>query len=208
MTDSIDIEAIRCFWRWFEKQHPRPVAALDMRGSPQATEATQELHAALAAVKPGLAFLLGPARGEEAREFFITADSRKDLIPWVLALVEWSPEIAGMLVKGFRPRLELSAIQFRGATLRGDDLFFRAFQLPGDEIGITLHVPEMTDQNRAVLSHLAVLLLDHLLGEYDSMTMIDSLVVDPLPADHTALTGFAPFEMLRQFIDARKMKQE
>lgn len=186
------------FWEWFAAN--RDTIASNMRSSDQNTilKTLGEVDERLQRVAPGASFLYGHVDGEN--EFVATAGGVRDAIPSVQALIESAPTIAGWKFTAFRPPSGNGArITMEDLTLVVSDVTFQGFNLGEVGLGITLYPEGMTEDRRSLYQRAAITLMDHTIGEYDAMVLIDSLCVDPL-SDLPERSKTTPLSELREFL--------
>lgn len=126
-------------------------------------------------------------------EIVITANGDQSAFGAVVELVANAPEIPGWFVRAFRPRLAPEFAPYAAITLRGrevgvSDITFRCARSPGrNAVDLILCVPGYDDAVDADtppnsdISDAALLLLDHVLGEYDAVTRIWGMIVTGRP---------------------------
>jgi len=187
------------FWEWFSTN--RDTIALNMRSSDHNTiqKTLGDVDERLQLVAPGVSFLYGHNDGEN--EFVATARGDRDAIPNVHALIESAPLIEGWKFTAFRPPSEEHErrIEMGDLTLAVSDVSFQGFDLGEEGLGITLYPDGMTEDRRDLYQRAAIALMDHTIGEYDAMVLIDSLRVDPrsgIPEGSQTL----PLAGLREFL--------
>lgn len=193
-------DAEQAFWKWFDAN--KSILADGMiRGDAELQHLTSSrIRAEMAKVRPGLGFLMH-GKEDGTHGFIVTADGAKDNIAAVQSLVAAAPAMEGWSAAAFRPRAAMTRVKYRGVELGVDDVWFQAFRGPEGQIGITLYVRGLPKENYGKEAGAAILLLDHALGEYDSLTKIDSLEAEPLP-DDPAGAGLRPFLEIVPLIDS------
>src|SRR3954453_16316651 len=101
----------------------------------------------------------------------------------VKGLVAAAPPLAGWRVGAFWPRRELSAemvLCLEDEEVRPADGWFSDDQGKGD-LALTLFVRGLTPLNRRLRGPGAGLLMDHVLGESEALTVIGSVQAQTLP---------------------------
>lgn len=163
---------------------------------------TREIIAELAKVDTGLGFVFG-CHEDVVDEFCLKTQGHKDHVPAVLAMVEWAPTINGFRIRAFAPRMASPDARIRSGTVEigARDLTFLAYRLPDSKLGISIHVPGLSDDNRQAMETVALLLLDHVAGEYDALVTIDAIWVEPIP---DVTSELRPFHTLGAFLDDYK----
>jgi hypothetical protein len=187
------------FWEWFASNCES--IALGMRSDDQDTvkKTLGDVDERLQHVAPGVSFLYGHNDG--VNEFVATAGGDRDFIPNVNALIESAPTIDGWKFTAFRPPSENqeARITINDLTLAVSDVAFQAFDLGEEGLGITLYPDGMTEDRRDLYQRAAITLMDHTIGEFDAMVLIDSLRVDPL-SDIPEGSKTTPLSELREFL--------
>jgi hypothetical protein len=194
------------FWQWFQHNADRLLTEI-LSGDHAARErATDEVHRALAAVEPSLAFEFGGDADD--KEFVLSADGQRDNVDIIKALVASAPPLPGWRVVAFRPRMEITSsmvVQLQGEEVGPDDVWFHESE-EDSGLGMTLYVRGLTERNRQLRGLGAVLLMDHALGEHDALTLFAGLKAEPLP-DDPAGAELRPFAELAERIDAVKREK-
>src|SRR5262245_55605909 len=135
------------FWLWFHGNGDRVLRAM-IDGDDAAREgASEEVHEQLSRAGEGLVFLFGRPRGDDDKEFLVSADGKRDLVDAVKSLVAAAPPLPGWRVGGFRPRSpEIAgfALQIKDERVTADDVWFGHTEGAG-ELSVTLHVRGLND---------------------------------------------------------------
>ena len=195
----VDKQAMNDFWAWFEENEGSIVSAMTSGDTERIRTTINDVDSRMQKVTPGISFVFG---GNDAGfEFVVTAHGDVDYFPNVQAFVDASPEIEGWEIVAFRPPSTSidSKMKIGGIEIGATDIKFQAFDVVGG-IGITLYPTGMTEENRDLYSHAAVLILDYLVGEFVAGTKIESLMVEPLSnAEHGV--PMRPLTDLPEYLD-------
>lgn len=188
------------FWTWFSAESERLFHAVDA----SAIAVVEEVGDALREHHPGV-FCELPAKPEGANQtrMIFTPDGDVDLIETVRRLVATAPDLERWTFVPFRQRSAVGgSIKMKGVTLEESDVFYRTFSGPRGELWITLVIRGLTEDEDDPRAMLAILLMDHLIGELDSLTLIDSLAREPL--EDEGGEGLRPLATLPDLIDSYK----
>lgn len=189
------------FWTWFSGESERLFQAIDV----SATAVVEEVGAVLRDHHPGVCCELpAKAEGSPQATMVLTPDGNEGLVPTVRELVATAPQLARWNFVPFRQRGKPGVtIEMHGATLSDeDDVFYRIGSGPYGELRLTLFIRGLTQAEDDPRALMAVLLMDHLIGEQDSLTVIDSLI--RLPLGDEAESGLTPITSLAADIDHYK----
>jgi hypothetical protein len=190
------------FWRWFLDNGPRLRAAM-YGPDPDAREAAgEELREAVQAAEPGLILEFAQQIEGQPDQIVVSADGKPEYVDTVKDFVASAPPLPGWQLIAFRPRMEVGdsiVIDVQGERVEADDVWFRTAETT-DGLDLTLHVRGLTPGNEKLRRLGASLLAEHTMGEYDSLTLLDSRAVEPLPADPAA-AGLRPLGELLAVID-------
>lgn len=191
------------FWRWFAEQAEKLASLAASEDATDNERLLAEVKPRLGQVAPGLAFLMGRT-GEGPWEFIVSADGREERFPLVDALVAAAPHVPGWRITGFRPRWPVhpdTVIGYRGEQVRYGDVWWQADVLSDGRLELVLWIRGLTEQNYEARAGAAILLLDHALGEYDSVKKIAGLSAEGLPEGAIA-DGLRPLAELPGWVDS------
>lgn len=180
----------QAFWSWVQQEEERLYAAVE----DDAVALVEELCDVLQREHAGLVVEVyhGPheADADEAAEqerragMVISCNGYRERIEQVEAVVDSAPELKRWTVEAFRPRDRVAGISItlRGVELQADDVFAQVLQGGRGEVGVRLLVKGLEqDEEYEPRRHGAYLLLDHAVGELDSMRTIHHVEIDPYP---------------------------
>ncbi|SDM74548.1 hypothetical protein SAMN05421823_1236 [Catalinimonas alkaloidigena] len=188
------------FWHWFSTHQALYHEGVD---DPQRRDDLFEaLTHRLQQVCPELTFEFSSLRPTGIREFAISPDGIRAYFPAAERLAQAAPDLPGWQIYAFRQRVDGEGlrIQFGDTSVSYNDIFFR-YADEEDGIGVELYIRGYTPDN-GPMQHAVFILLDTLLGEYDTAMRISW--IDWYPLDETEQDHLAPFLHLRALIDARK----
>ena len=157
------------FWNWFTKNQEtyyNGVENLEIR-----EQLFDKLSNELQKVQSDLVFEFSPIHENGIREFTVSADGIKENFSSVISLVDKSPKMDKWKINAFRQRVSGDEIglNFGDFKISYKDLYFRYQEVDG-ELGVELNI---RDYNGEGMKQNAVyILLDNLLGEYDTTIAI------------------------------------
>lgn len=188
-----NIEALRCeFWDWFV-QNEATIAAIDRPDAP----IIPKIGKAIKKVHPGLVWEIEAvpptdARASSLRQFVISADGIREVFDEVEALADAAPLLKHFKVVRFRaPHSDLDfKLQLGELHVGLDEITFVA--RPGEKglLDVLLFIPGCPAPNDRQYMHVAFLMLDALLGEYNVVCRLGS--IDVLRADPELSEGLEP----------------
>lgn len=190
-------EPVVKFWTWFQLNENKlnrlaeePVALLE------------ELQAPLLAVDSGLHIEIDAANH---RSITFTADGDERLFPVVQELLQKAPLLANWKFTAFRQRLnssDISTLQLKmGDRLLGVDQLFFFPVAEKDSLDIIIYLPGLTTDNYMEMAYQCLILLDHLLGEYDCVMKVRHYDFHLLPRRKEELVDLKPLKELPAFVD-------
>lgn len=178
----IDAAAQQRFWDWFRHNDQRIAKDMQSGDMPRIQAALNDVDSRLQQANPGLSFLFGSKDKEGRYDFVVTADGNKEYFDAVKQFVKTSPKLDGWKLTAFRPPSgdpKSIAIEMNGLKLTVADVQFQAFDFNG-KLGITLYPKGLTEANYEPMGNATLMLLDHVVGEYDAVTKIDSMELHPV----------------------------
>ena len=153
------------FWAWFEKNQD-----MLFHFERDQEHTFDKLNTAMSKVHPDLTFEFGPDENGK-REFVISADGLKDAFPAVEALYASAPSLAKWTFIKFRPRRPAMTIQMGEVKLGPTDIEV-AIEADGDKAGFTVFVKGYNESQSQQYKHVAFIMLDQAIGEYDMETKV------------------------------------
>jgi hypothetical protein len=193
------------FWQWFRSNGARLRAAMYGEDHDAREEASEELREAIGGVQEGLILEIASPPTEEIGQLVVSADGHRELVDTVKDFVAAAPDLPGWEVVAFRPRMPIAddmAIHLEDEAVSPDDIWFMVGQ-GEDGLDLTLHVRGLTEENKKLRGLGAMLLAEHMVGELDALTLLDSLDVAALP-DDPAEEGLLPLSELPAIFDQAK----
>lgn len=187
------------FWSWFQENEAN---------FPQTSNFDKEygsvLSEQLASVEAGLVYeITVPVDGK--KEFIISADGIKALIPTVQNLVDTAPTLNDWDIIAFRPRMD----DYSGFTLNYGERNFNPTEIwcwsrvEDGNFDLVIYHKNYEEAIRPLLVNGTYILLDMALGEFDVMTGIRYIDHRELPDDPES-SGLYKFEELRSVFDQYK----
>lgn len=188
------------FWKWVSENSER----LFLRLEKESIAVVEEMGKRLKEDCPDLFCEIGKLKDDPYATLVITVDGRRENISVAQDVVKNAPDLPRWKVIAFRQRGNMDSLEIRmgdDISLSISDLHCQAFVGPHGELGVTLLLSDMEDPENDRRAGAAVLLMDHAIGEYDAMTAIRSLSIEPFKED---LPGIMPLDELPSFIDKIK----
>lgn len=200
-------EKITLFWKWFK---PREQKLFEMEpGDAQ----FQALSSEIKSIDEKIEFEIAPAP-EGMKELAISAAGNEAVFPLVEATVNSAPELTKWRVVAFRQRVPAELLKDLeiAANKTGPDGKIDPTQKPfgvavkdmrftmvrvGKKVNLVIFIKDY--KNDSEQEHLAMMMLQQAVGEYDLVKKIDSIEFKPLN-DATAKDA-KPFESLGDTLD-------
>jgi hypothetical protein len=175
-TDASAELPVGAFWEWFvANEHALFTFETDRE------RVFHRLGEAMGAVHGDLTFEFGPVM-DARREFVISADGSRDAFPAVVALAAAAPRLSRWTVTPFRPRRAAPLdLRIGAVSVRADDMALLPEALEG-KVGLEVLIAGYRATPESVFEQIGMLLLDHVLGEYDVETKIGYIEFGPRPA--------------------------
>ncbi len=194
----VDSKKLATFWQWFSLNARRlkrmlrrdPIAAMEQVRS-QINRVDERI----------ISEMVWKLDGGSA-ELIITPDGDVDCIELVKEILKASPNVPDWKVTAFRARSQDPNLLIQmGCTRLGvGDVKCRAIAFGPTEVVVILYVPNSTGDASNQLVHAAILLMDHVIGELDSMTMIRKLHAHS--GERIDASKVAPLSDLAGFMDS------
>jgi len=168
----------QAFWKWFVAHEDE---LLDLESDRERLFGS--LHERLNQVHPDLVFEFGPRA--KRREFVISAGGLRNAFPAVSSLVAAAPRLDRWRITGFRPRrTPINQVRLGQECIDPADVEF-SLLTDDSAIGLRLFIPGFREGNKA-MKHIAYLMLDEALGEYDVETKVGLIQMLPSNSHPTA----------------------
>ena len=164
---ALEVSPQKQFWNWFEANEDRFWSA-------EIVDETMldEIETAIRRVDSGLTFEIGPVGPTGKRDFVVSADGIKEAFPAVEALIADAPTLDRWTVVKFRPRRRPAmTVEMGGVKLGPDEVQYKISR-DGEKLGLDVCIDGFGGADDTPLKHLAYLLLDQALGEYDVETKV------------------------------------
>ena len=193
------------FWIWFEKNEQL------FFDQPEDIESREQLYfhlqRRLQEINHAMGFAFGPPSNEEpiVRELVISANGLEMAFDFVLELIDMAPDLPNWKFTAFRPRVNQDdlAINFGGLEIGYSDLFFNwEKDEEEDRINLELHIRNFDNSEKQEAA--VFILMDTLLGEYDSVKRIGSIEWKNL--EESEIENLNNFVLLRSIVDEEKSK--
>lgn len=184
------------FWDWFVERNEYIYQNLETDTGSIALEITEHLKK----IHQDIEFEIPFDFNDNMRSLIISADGDVELFDTVEDFVKSAPPIPKWNIIAFRPRLHQKnqVIDLEGITMDYNDIFF-TYEEDHYQLIVNVYVKNFDGaDNRYV--HLYFLLLDSLIGEYDSVNLIKETRIYPYKKDLELLE----FPLLLGIIDELK----
>lgn len=156
----------------------------------------------LNAVAPEIDFELG--KNEKGYyELILIAGGMKSNIEPIMELYHSAPEIENWLIVPFRPRQEGSVFDLNGRRYDHNHVYYVSEVTPEGLTELWIYMQDFSPKNEKEIGGIGYLLLDSVLGEIDSMTMIGHVTFAALTDDVLKYPKIKPLSALAQEIDLR-----
>lgn len=153
------------FWSWFEKNQ-----YMLFHFERDQERVFERLAAAMKKVNPNLTFEFSMIRNGK-REFVISADGIKEAFPAVELLYASAPELPRWTFIKFRPRRKPVTMEMRGLKIEPSDIEI-SIVVDREKAGLTVFMKGLDESRREPFEHIAYIILDHAIGEYDMETKV------------------------------------
>ena len=181
------------FWNWFKKNEQYIYDNIDNKELQ--SELYDKISNELGKVDSNLAFNSSPILKNGKREFTISADGLKESFVSVEKLVEQSPKFKNWNIIAFRQRIDNDNLEVRynDYVISYDDLYYKS-SMNEDLYGIDLYIKNFDGSGQ--MQNTIYILLDALLGEYDTTMRIDWIEWHELSNENKS--------RLKKIVDLRK----
>jgi hypothetical protein len=187
------------FWAWFKKNERQFFKAVN-KGDDIEVEFFDKLSPKLGELMEGYFFLTGML-DEKTAELILTADGNIKNIVFVEELVHAAPAISGWKFTALKPATDIKnvAITMAGYTFDSDTLSFYSNDHKNfpDEIDITIIHRDFNEDDKSSITNGTYIFLDNYLGELNSVTTIDNVIVN---GKKDAGKELIPIEKLKDFL--------
>lgn len=187
------------FWSWF-KRNEKTFFKVVSKGDNIERNFFDKLSPKLAAINDGYFYSTGMFDDHTA-ELIITADGTIKNIVFVEELVNAAPIIPGWKFTALKPGMDIKnvGIVMNNYTFDSESLSFYSNDHSNypDEIDITIVHKDFNEDDKSTIINGTYIFIDHYIGELNSVTTIDNLVViGPNHADKELI----PIEKLKDFL--------
>jgi hypothetical protein len=167
------------FWNWFSTNEKVFFNAVK-KGSNIEKDFFDKLSRKLNELKDDIYFVAGMV-DEKTAELVLTPDGIVKNIVFIEELVQVAPAISNWKFTALKPALDIEnvAIHMADYVFDSNNLFFYSNDLKDypDEIDIVVVHSGYKEEDKATITNGTYIFLDNFLGEYNSITTIDNLVV-------------------------------
>jgi len=149
------------FWKWFHKNSSQYFSFERDQDS-----LFDQLKNELNKIDSNLVFEFSPILQDGKRNFVISADGIKSSFSSVIDLVESAPRMQAWNIIAFRqPKPITDTFQFSNINVKFSDIYFTAIT-DKNRLGLDMYIKDYEES--AEWTTLTYLLLDYILGEYDT----------------------------------------
>jgi len=187
------------FWKWFTQNQEE---IYRFEGNQELI--FEQISKKLKDIDGNLVFEFSPVHANGIREFSISADGIKASFPNVTDLIGKAPALQNWKFNAFRQRVPGNDISVKfgnGVQVGYADIFFR-YAEEEDKIGIELNIRNYAPENKQI-KNAVYILLDGLIGEYDTETRISWM--DFVILDEAKVPALYPLTHLRDLVDLLKI---
>ena len=187
------------FWSWFRKNE-RTFFKVIEKGDNVEADFFDKLSPKLAELKEGFFYLSGMLDDDTA-ELIMTADGAITNIAFVEDLVKAAPKIPGWQFTALKPALDIKDVRIDMANYVFDrenlSFYSKEHKDYPDEIDITIVHKDFNQDDKSTIINGTYIFLDNYLGELNSITTIDNLlVIGPSDVEKELI----PIEKLKDFL--------
>lgn len=188
------------FWEWFVKHSHEYFHFKENQNF-----LFQQLKEKLNEIDHNLVFSFSANLRDQKREFIISAGGIVSSFPAVKKLVEAAPSLKNWHIIAFRqPQSGDFVVQYQDVSIGVQDVFFELINIDkgnGSKIDIKLHVKDY-EESAPNWYTASFLLLDNVLGEYDTEMSLRNIVCTRL--DETQRDQLRPISDLAKMVQALK----
>ena len=152
-------------------------------------------------IDSNVTFEFAPIDKNGIRELFISADGMRESFPVVKRIVSKAPKLPKWKITAFRQRdmtCDLK-IKYDDFQISSADIYFR-YAEEAKKIAVELNIKNYSGS--ASQQNATYILLDALLGEYDTEMELSS--IEWVPLDTTKINKLLPYRDLRKVVDLNK----
>ncbi|MGD9200332.1 MAG: hypothetical protein PVI26_02115 [Chitinispirillia bacterium] len=166
------------FWEWFQKNEPE---IFNFKNNQDTI--FKSLSEKLCSVHPSLGFAFHEQIQEGKREIIFSPNGDKVVIPFLNILYELRPELERWHIILYKPRIPISdclkPIEVKNTVFNPEEIKFVLFA-KDTLIYIIFFVEGYEDkQKKESIQTCVIILLDQLIGEYNAMTKIGDVMIQP-----------------------------
>lgn len=194
-------DPVGAFWAWFVANEGRLFQFEPDRDPRLMAQLFDQLELRLHRIDPGLAFEFSGAPIDGVREFVISAEGVRALIPVVLRVQREAPDLPRWRIIAFRQRgrpgdLEWNGERIAHAAVR---VAVGVSDKPG-MLDLIVFLPGRNDREQGDNISITYLLLDNALGEFDVMTKVG--YIEAVGLDDDRVKDSVPIAELPPMFDA------
>ena len=173
------IKTYQDFWKWFLKNEKAFFEVVKSGRNPE-KEFFDKLSPQLAALNEGYFYLTGMF-DENTAELVLTPDGIIKNVVFTEELVDAAPKIANWKFTALKPAMAIDSVSINmvGYTFESENLSFYPIEhnYYPDEVDIVIVYHDFDEKDENMITNGTYIFLDNYLGELNSITTIDNLVV-------------------------------
>ena len=191
------------FWNWFQ-QHEKTFFKVVKEGGNIERDFFDKLSPKLNELREGLLFVTG-MYDDNTAELIITAEGMVKYIAFAREIVDSAPNIDGWKFTALKQALDIAdvSIKMQGKEFNKENIHFYSNDIAEypDEINITLVHDDYNEMDKTLITNGVYIFLDNLLGEANSVSIIDfSTVIGKADAERELI----PIGKLNDFLTWRQ----
>ena len=197
------INSYEDFWLWFQKNENTFFKIVKSKLNVQ-VEFLDKIIMKLNDYKDGYFFLTGMFNDDIVELIFTSEGTIKNIV-FVEEIVQAAPKIKGWLFTALNPELNIEnvSIEMNGVVFGRDNLWFYSNEEPDypDEVDLIIIHADYNESNKSTIIHGTYIFLDNFLGELNSVTTIDNLLII---GKENATKELIPIEKLKDYLAWRE----
>ncbi|MDQ3491034.1 MAG: hypothetical protein M3449_08215 [Acidobacteriota bacterium] len=189
-------DPIEKFWRWFVDNK----AKFETDPNKEPVPDLDPILVRLRMVSNGLSVEVSRELNG-VRDLVISANGDKSKFLFVQKIVDRAPVIDGWTVTQFRQRANIAfVLETESIRLATDEMYFEPL-LEENEVDLIVYAKDVKDLDNDVLNHFGLIVIDNVLGEYDSVMKVRHFDFQDL-TNTREKQNLKPLSELPKYIDA------
>lgn len=188
-------DPVEKFWQWFAENKARFETNPDVEPVPDLDPILAELRN----VSDGLSVEVS-REWKGVRDLVISANGDKSKFSVVQEIANRAPRIEGWTVTPFRQRANMAfVLETPSIRLATDEMHFEPVSTDSD-LDLVVYAENVRGLDKDMLSHFGMIVIDNVLGEYDSVMKVRNVEFRDL-ADASDKEKLKPISDLPKFVD-------